>query len=207
MAYVSSGIDCCFEKAIQSATVGLQVLEKGAFITTCQRYKLLCARFYILRALSICHVLDRGRRFGEGEERGNKCIIDCTTLSTDGHTNDAIRQLAVTDSKQAGILFANEHLLSNIKCSCASESLQQQQQKRQHDDDCCVFSSRHRHHQNCSVSQNEQEEDLIAEHILLDMSLNRPMSSQRSLSRIIGVNDGDNDEVALSLVKARVASL
>jgi hypothetical protein len=207
MAYVSSGIDCCFEKAIQSATVGLQVLEKGAFITTCKRYKLLCARFYILRALSICRVLDRGRRFGEGEERGNKCIIDCTTSSTDGHANDAIRQLAVTDSKQAGILFANEHLLSNIKCSCASESLQQQQQKRQHDDDCCVFSSRHRHHQNCSVSQNEQEEDLIAEHILLDMSLNRPMSSQRSLSRIIGVNDGDNDEVALSLVKARVASL
>jgi len=207
MAHVSTGIDTDFEKAIQTSTTGVNLLLKmfsvddhhGVLedsrrcVNPCQRFDILCLRFYILRAVSICYVLDQKRSKRKGSEVDNdgEKILD-------HYSYDDLRLMALSDSNKAGILFESARQnhsnvqLQSIKCSCKSKKLEK--------DDHCIFSTNHRHSREIS---DQHEEDLISEHILLDVSLNRNMSSQRALARIIG----ESDEVAVAQVKSRVASL
>lgn len=215
MAFVSTGIDTEFKKAIQTSTTGVNLLlnmfsvddhhgvvkDSRRCVNPCQRFDSLCLRFYILRAVSICYVLDRKR--SEKREGGTSSEVDDDDddekILNHYSSYDDLRLMAISDSNKAGILLKsarqshNNAQLHSSQCSCESKSLEK--------DHHCIFSNSHRR---CCENSEEHEEDLIiAEHILLDVSLNRNMSSQRALARIIG----ESDEAAVAQVKSRVASL
>jgi len=211
MAHVSTGIDTDFEKAIQTSTAGVNLLLKmfsvddhhGVLedsrrcVNPCQRFDILCLRFYILRAVSICYVLDQKR--SKRKEGGTSSEVDNDGEKIlDHYSYDDLRLMAISDSNKAGILLESARQnhsnvqLQSSKCSCESKKLEK--------DDHCIFSTNHRHSREIS---DQHEEDLISEHILLDVSLNRNMSSQRALARIIG----ESDEAAVAQVKSRVSSL
>ena len=213
MAYVSTGIDTEFEKAIQTSTNGVNlllnmfsvddhfgvVMDSRRCVNPCRRFDSLCLRFYILRAVSICYVLDRKR--SERKEGGTSSEVDDDDDEKilNHYSYDDLRLMAISDSNKAGILLKSaRHCHNNVQlhssqCSCESKQLGK--------DHHCIFSTSHRR---CRGISEEHEEDLIiAEHILLDVSLNRNMSSQRALARIIG----ESDEAAVAQLKSRMASL